>query len=72
MCHGVCTEVRRQLANVGSLPPLRGFQGLDSDRWFWWQMPLPIRTPHWPTVASELHVKLIEITLYVISESKAP
>lgn len=40
-CHGVCVEVKRQLARVSSLFLLYDFQGLNPDHQPWQQAPLP-------------------------------
>ena len=41
LCHDACVEVRGQLADMGSLLPPCGVQGLNSGHRVWWQVSLP-------------------------------
>lgn len=67
-CQGTCTEVRRQFAEVGSLPPAHGTQGSSSGSQTWWQTLLPTEPFYQPPFSLTTGHKL-EICLTILKDS---
>lgn len=75
-------EVRKQLAGVGSLLSLSGFQVLNSGCCVWWQVALPAEPSHWaqegylfiylPLLEIELNPQMFQVSPLSLSDTLSP